>query len=117
MVSASSVMRERMRARPRATRPRPRRRLRGSRDGRVEAEEDAVLGVGTEDGADGVVGADGFETDLHAGDVAAIDLGAGADLGTLDSRFRGWRGTAVRWLLRVRRRAWRPTGGRGQRRR
>ena len=47
----------------------------------VEAEELAVLGVGAEDGADGVVGADGFEADLHAGDVAAVDFGAGADLG------------------------------------
>ena len=32
----------------------------------VEAEEFAVLGVGAEDGADGVVGADLFEADLHA---------------------------------------------------
>ena len=47
----------------------------------VEAEELAVLGVGAEDGADGVVGADGFEADAHAGDVAAIDFGAVADLG------------------------------------
>ena len=50
----------------------------------VEAEELAVLGVGAEDGADGVVGADGFEADLHAGDVAAVDFGSGADLGDVD---------------------------------
>jgi hypothetical protein len=47
----------------------------------VEAEELAVLGVAAEDGADGVVGADLFEADADAGDVAAVDLGAGADLG------------------------------------
>ncbi len=56
----------------------------------VEAEELAVLGVGAEDGADGVVGADLFEADLHAGDVAAVDLGAVADLG--DVAFGLWRG-------------------------
>ena len=47
----------------------------------VEAEELAVLGVAAEDGADGVVGADLFEADADAGDVAAVDLGAVADLG------------------------------------
>ena len=47
----------------------------------VEAEELAVLGVAAEDGADGVVGADLLEADAHAGDVAAIDLGAVAELG------------------------------------
>ena len=49
----------------------------------VEAEELALLGVGAEDGADGVVGSDLFEADLHAVDVAAIDLGAVAHLGEL----------------------------------
>src|SRR5216684_4182987 len=47
----------------------------------VEAEELAVFGVGAEDGADGVVGADLFETDLHAVDVAVINLGAVDHLG------------------------------------
>ena len=47
----------------------------------VEAEEFAVLGVGAEDGADGVVGADLFEADLHAVDVSAVDFGAVAHLG------------------------------------
>ena len=41
----------------------------------IEAEELAVFGVVAEDGADGVVGADLFEADLHAVDVAAIDFG------------------------------------------
>ncbi len=49
----------------------------------VEAEELAVLGVGAEDGADGVVGADLLEADLHAVDVAAVDLGSVADLGDI----------------------------------
>ena len=53
----------------------------------VEAEELALLGVGAEDGADGVVGADLFEADLHAGDVAAVDLGAVADLGDVALAF------------------------------
>ena len=47
----------------------------------VEAEEFAVFGVGAEDGADGVVGADLFEADAHGGDVAVVDLGAVSDLG------------------------------------
>ena len=42
----------------------------------VEAEDLALLGVGAEDGADGVVGADLFEADLHVGDEAAVDLGS-----------------------------------------
>src|ERR1700733_7105266 len=47
----------------------------------VEAEELAVFGIGAEDGADGVMGADLLEADLHVGDVAAIDFGAVAHLG------------------------------------
>ena len=53
----------------------------------VEAEELAVFGVGAEDGADGVVGADLFEADLHAVDVAAIDFGSVADLGDIAFAF------------------------------
>jgi hypothetical protein len=85
---------------------------------RVEAEELAVLGVVAEDGADGVVGADLFEADADAGDVAAVDLGAVADLGDVgfgageDSRKAGLRGRR-----RARRRVWRRAGGRGRRRR
>ena len=62
----------------------------------VEAEELAVFGVGAEDGADGVVGADLLEADAHAGDVAAVDLGAVAHLG--DVAFgagRGCRGSCA----------------------
>ena len=46
----------------------------------VEAEDLAVLRVVAEDGGDGVVGADLLEADLHAGDVATVDLGSVADL-------------------------------------
>ena len=62
----------------------------------VEAEELAVFGVGAEDGADGVVGADLFEADAHAGDVAAVDFGSVADLGDVGSwRGRGCRGRSA----------------------
>ncbi len=47
----------------------------------VEAEELAVLRVVAEDGADGVMGADGFEIEPHAGDEAPVDLGSVAKLG------------------------------------
>ncbi len=47
----------------------------------VEAEELAFLGVVAEDGGDGVVGADLFESDLHAGDVAGVDVGAVPEVG------------------------------------
>ncbi len=47
----------------------------------VEAEELAVLRVVAEDGGDGVVGADLLEADLHAGDVAGVDLGAVFEVG------------------------------------
>ena len=53
----------------------------------VETEELAVFGVAAEDGADGVVGADLLEADLHAVDVTAIDLGAVADLGDVAFAF------------------------------
>ncbi len=49
----------------------------------IEAEEFAVFRVIAEDGADGIVGADLFQADLHAGDVVLIDLGSGADLGQI----------------------------------
>ena len=84
----------------------------------VEAEELAVLRVGAEDGADGVVGADLLEADAHAGDVAAIDFGAVADLGDV-ALGAGEDGEEVGFECGagVRRRAWRRVGGRGRRRR
>ena len=84
----------------------------------VEAEELAVFGVGAEDGADGVVGADLFEADLHAGDVAAVDFGAVADLGDVAFGFgEDVEEAGLRGRRRVRRRVWRRAGGRGRRRR
>ena len=83
-----------------------------------EAEEFAVFGVGAEDGGDGVVGADLFEADLHAGDVAGVDLGAVLELGHVgfgEARMR--RNCGSRPSGRRRRRAWRRAGGRGRRRR
>ena len=84
----------------------------------VEAEELAVLGVGAEDGADGVVGADLFEADAHVGDVAAIDFGAVADFG--DVAFGAGEDVEELGFERdagLRRRVWRRAGGRGRRRR
>ena len=49
----------------------------------VEAEDLAGFGVVAEDGGDGVVGTDLFESDAKAGDVAAIDFGAVAEIGDI----------------------------------
>jgi hypothetical protein len=42
----------------------------------IETEQFAIFGIVAEDGRDGVVRAHLFEPDLHAGDVAGVDLGA-----------------------------------------
>ena len=58
-----------------------------------EAEELAVLGVVAEDGADGVVGADLFEADADAGNVAAVDARRRCrSRGRWTGRGRGFRG-------------------------
>ena len=85
----------------------------------VEAEDVAGVGIAAEHGADGVVRADVFEVEAAGGDVAAVDVGAVADLGDVglgvgeDFEELGFE----RRRAGRRRRAWRQAGGRGRRRR